>query len=544
MGENQKNIILTFRWLTLLLLILILLSGEEGLRLATRGYALAVLFFTSNLILYFLPPQRFRSTFWTSFILIADIVFITFAIYISGKVRGDLYLVYFLTIFTAALGRALRGSIVIGVMACILYGWLFSRQATLKSLFYDTSFLVRIPFLFLSSIFTGFLSQQAQTARAEKEREAYLTSELSRRLEIAIKMEEKSHQDLVAANEYKENILRSLTSGVIVVNSSGKVTTFNKAAQKITGLTTKEVIGVPIQEISNCSLDNLKNLLLVALDSGNLSSGAEVEIDLGYKRIPVGVTTSILHNNSGEPSGAIAVFHDLSEKRRLEEKVKHSERWTMLGKMAAAVAHELRNPLNSIAGFAQLLMEMCPEEDRRREYSRIIIEEVERINLIIEDILDFGGQKKPDFLPTDLNLLLKDLLLSLEQKARERGVKISCDLAKGLPLVLADCHQLRQVFLNLLHNCLEAMPEVGNLKVRTQSRDNYVEIAVSDTGTGIASENKDKIFELFFTTKRAGTGLGLWVSQEIVKNHHGEIRVESEVGKGSTFTVVLPHPSV
>lgn len=427
-----------------------------------------------------------------------------------------------------------------GVMACALYGWLFYRSSSLQGLLEDSSFWVRIPFLFLSAIFTGYLSQQVRTAREEKEREATFAAELQHRLEIAVRMEEKSHQDLISANEHKENILQSLTSGVVVVDSSRRVTTFSVSAQKITGVLPETVVGSTLDNLAQAPLDGLKDVLLKTIETEELVSGKEVEVRTAEKRIPVGITTSILHDRGGKASGVIGVFADLSEKKQLEQKLKHSEKLAMLGEMSPAVAHEIRNPLNSIGGFAQLLVERSPEGDRRKEYGQVIVQETERISRIIEDILDFGRQKKPDLVPTDLNQLLEELLPTLQSKASQFGVTISSTLAPDLPPVRADGNQLREVLLNLLHNALEAMPTGGSLTVATRATEHQVEIAVSDTGPGIDESIKGRIFELFFTTKKGGTGLGLCVSQEIVKNHQGEIRVQSKVGKGTTFTIRLP----
>jgi two-component system sensor histidine kinase HydH len=235
---------------------------------------------------------------------------------------------------------------------------------------------------------------------------------------------------------------------------------------------------------------------------------------------------------------------------RVYELMKERERLASLGQMAAGLAHEIRNPLGSIKGAAQVLQPIVQETNDAsiKEFLNIIVEEVDRLNKIVSQFLDYARPYRGDPKPLDINETVRKTLALMEKEGGHQGIEINTTLFEGLPQVRADAEQLRQVFLNLSINAIQAMPQGGKLAVSSSLRRStlrgataaFLEVRFRDTGVGIAAGDLKNLFIPFFTTKDKGTGLGLPISQRIVENHGGRIEVRSKPGAGSTFTVLLP----
>jgi signal transduction histidine kinase len=262
------------------------------------------------------------------------------------------------------------------------------------------------------------------------------------------------------------------------------------------------------------------------------------------REIPLAVSTSLLHSQTSRTNGAIAVFTDVSKTKSLEERVKHSEKLAILGEMAAVMAHEIRNPLNSIAGFAQLLQMKVEEADQRRKYVDIIVHESFRIDALISDILDFAHQKKTAISDIDFGALAGKVVSAKLDQAGRKGVRLETRIEPGLPSFRGDSVRLERVLLNLVNNALDATGSGGQVTLAAApvniSGVPGIELTVADTGCGIAPENLENIFKPFFTTKQAGTGLGLAIIQKIVEEHEGVVSVASTPGEGTAFTLFLP----
>jgi signal transduction histidine kinase len=248
--------------------------------------------------------------------------------------------------------------------------------------------------------------------------------------------------------------------------------------------------------------------------------------------------------------GVAASISVTLQNSQVYERMKERDRLAALGQMAAGLAHEIRNPLGSIKGAAQFLQPngtQAPESGSTREFLDIIVEEVDRLNKIVSQFLDYARPYRGDQSPLDINDVVRKTVLMLD-KERAAKVEISTSFIEGLPPVRADAQQLRQVFLNLVLNAVEAMPLGGKLLVSTSLRRStrrgaaaaFLEVRFRDTGVGISPGDLRNLFIPFFTTKERGTGLGLPISQRIIENHGGTIEVRSQTGTGSTFTVLLP----
>jgi signal transduction histidine kinase len=286
----------------------------------------------------------------------------------------------------------------------------------------------------------------------------------------------------------------------------------------------------------------MAHLLDRAIKEGATVDQAEILISRGVEEIPVGVTTSILAGVTGEPSGVVASFRNLSEIKMLSERVQMSEHLAALGEMAAGIAHEVRNPLNSIRGFASLIKERV-EDEKLGQFSSIIVDEVDRMNNLVNDLLDFARHRELDMGRVNLRKLVGEVGHGFSPQMQSANVESELDLPDDLPDVWGNADRLKQVTINIVRNAIEAMPEGGRLSISAGSREvdsgAVVTLSVSDSGSGIPPEIVTKIFTPFFSRKDAGTGLGLAICQKIVKQHQGRIEVESEEGKGTTFTILL-----
>ncbi|GBC78466.1 Sensor protein ZraS [bacterium HR08] len=255
------------------------------------------------------------------------------------------------------------------------------------------------------------------------------------------------------------------------------------------------------------------------------------------------VTVDPLLDEAGRVYGTVHVVSDITEQVLLERRMARAEQLALIGEMAAGLAHEVKNPLAGMKGALEIILEDLPEENPHRSVLRHVLEEIQRINRIITDLLDYARPRPPAHVRTDLNRLVEHVVSATRvQLANNHRITLEFQPAPELPSLIADPDELQKVVLNLLLNAIQAVREDGHILVRTSydPQERAIKLSVTDNGEGIPPENLDKIFRPFFTTKKRGTGLGLATCQRIVAGYGGTITVTSEVGKGSTFTVTLP----
>jgi PAS domain S-box-containing protein len=230
-------------------------------------------------------------------------------------------------------------------------------------------------------------------------------------------------------------------------------------------------------------------------------------------------------------------YKELKDSR---DRLVKTEKLSAVGEVATSVAHEIRNPLVSIGGFAQTVLNKMDEGDNRRQYLEIIVDEVRRLESILGEILNYARPVVPHFVESDLNEMIRQTVGMIRVETDEEIIEMKCNLVEELPKLWFDPDQMRQVMLNLLRNAVHAMPDGGTLTVSTELQDDIVSIEIKDTGVGISGENLNKIFTAFFTTKSTGSGLGLTICSQIIHNHGGSIGVTSKEGEGSSFVISLP----
>jgi len=347
---------------------------------------------------------------------------------------------------------------------------------------------------------------------------------------------------------YNQCILRSIRSGVITFDIKCRITTFNNTAEKIFRMKSEEVINKTYSEVfgeGNKLGEVLKEAL--AMDKTHTRIELQLEREDGQP-IWVGLSTSLLNDSKDRVMGVILLFTDMTELKRLQEQVRLKERLATLGEMSAGIAHEIRNPLGAIQGFAKLLQRNFLKGDPSWDMAQGIITEVNGLNTLVTEFLNFARPKEPILGKVMIDEVIDNALSIAEFNKGNNKVHIERNYSSDIPQIIADEDQLRQAFLNLLINSFEAMPEGGELKL---SISNYysagvnnrlssgVMVEINDTGYGIAAEDINKIFIPFFTTKSKGTGLGLAIAHKIIVSHGGRIEVRSELGKGTAFRIYL-----
>lgn len=342
------------------------------------------------------------------------------------------------------------------------------------------------------------------------------------------------------ARTLSENIMESMADGIIAVDTEGKITAFNRAAETMTGFAAPEVIGRYYGDLFSQDTD-FNSRLLATLRTGEPYIGSKIEYPIRHGKLWISVTTSMLRDINGKILGAVVVFEDLTERKRLEEQVSRADRLATLGELMAGVAHEIRNPLTSIKGFLQYFQTAGSEEERAT-YLPMLMREVDRMNRIIETLLYFSRPCQEKAVPTDLAKVLQDTLILLQSQAKSHGIVFDAFIEEGLPLVSIDGEQFKQVFLNLLLNSLQAMDHEGTIKVsaRHLRETDEIEVRFADTGPGIPAAIRAKVFDPFFTTKQTGTGLGLAVVQRIVAARGGHILIEDNPAGGAVIRILVP----
>jgi len=270
----------------------------------------------------------------------------------------------------------------------------------------------------------------------------------------------------------------------------------------------------------------------------------EIDCTLGENKvIPLEVSATLMNDENGMFLGYVLLFKDLSEVRSLRKEIARSQRLASVGRLAAGVSHEIRNPLSSIKGFATYFKERYHDVPENQQISNLMIQEVDRLNRVVGQLHEFARPITISKKPINVKTFLKNSLKLIERQALEENIKIQTDLAPEIDEIFIDPDRISQVLLNLYLNAVESVKNGGNLFIMLLKNEEKkrVEIRVSDTGTGISEDDLTHMFDPYFTTKASGTGLGLAIVHNIIDAHEGEIKVESRLGQGTTVTILLPY---
>ena len=354
---------------------------------------------------------------------------------------------------------------------------------------------------------------------------------------------------------YTENILRSIAAGVITIDKHGYIVTWNKRAEEIVNLRAAQVIGrhysefIKLLQVDLHNREETMRMVELTAQTGKVFTRNQLcyhtpQGDETY----INLSASQLRSEAGDYLGVVVVFEDVTNEVQMKEEVERVSKLAETGQLAANIAHELRNPLSSIKGAAQLLRKELPTDimTEHGEFLDMIVQEVNGLDRIATEFLEFSRVTPPEMRPVEVNAMLARLLQFMSAYLSDQEVQVVQNFASYLPELSLDRSQVEQVIKNIIINAVQAMPHGGTLTVTTRrhQQTDVVDIDFSDTGVGIPANKLDKICAPFFTTKTKGTGLGLAIVRKIVETHGGRLLIRSTPGEGSLFTIQLPvHPT-
>lgn len=471
--------------------------------------------------------------------IIGDILLITTLVSVTEGIDSPFVFLYLFSIIPASIMLYRPGALAAASMSSICYGAVVELQyhnllPFLASPTMPTKTFFYVLTLHIVAFFAvAFLSSSAvETMRKMKE-----------------ELREKD-SDIVELQAFNENVAQCMSTGLFTTDEAGRITSFNRAAEEITGYRWEEVRGkkyteiLPVEKLKDI-LHNVKALLPIY----------RFESDVPRKDgsiITLGINVSHLVDETGQSRGIIGIFQDLTKIKEMEKEVKRREKMAMIGELAAGMAHEIRNPLASLSGSMQILRQELSLRDDHERLMKIALREMDRLNRTITDFLLYAKPMPLQKKAVNINELILDTirLLKNHESFRNANILIQAELKERELILNVDPNQISQVFWNLSLNALYSMPRGGVLKIISrktehtdpQDRSNQLvwgEIIFEDTGEGIEEEILDKIFLPFFTTREGGSGLGLAIVHRIIEEHGGKIDVRSKSGKGTRFTIHL-----
>jgi two-component system NtrC family sensor kinase len=355
-----------------------------------------------------------------------------------------------------------------------------------------------------------------------------------------------AEEALRESREQLQKMFESVSDGISVVDLKGVITEVNQRMVEIHGFASKrDLVGKKAFElVSPRDHDRIAANMREAIKRGKIGSMEYTLLKANGAEFPAELSSSVLKDALGDPTGHVTIIRDITERKVMQEQLMLTDRLASIGELASGIAHELNNPMTSIIGFSQLLMEKNITDDLKDDLS-LIHSEAQRAAGIVKNLLTFARKHAPVKQPTQVNNIIEDVLKLRAYEQKVNNIEIVKNFDPALPEIMIDHFLIRQVFLNLIINAEYFMAESHNkgvLTITTQKADSVVTIAFADDGPGIAKEDLSRIFSPFFTTKEVGkgTGLGLSICHGIVAEHGGNIHAKSQPGKGATFVVELP----
>jgi two-component system, NtrC family, sensor histidine kinase PilS len=506
------------------------------IRYSIYSFKLAYLYFflvsvyILSAIYWYQARKRLNQSLFTYLQIGVDIFLVTFLVHLTGGIDSGFSILYHLIIIYSSIILYRRGGYLSASMASIFYGGMLDMQ------YYNVFFFVRsanftaMQVLYLVSV--NILSFYTV---------AFLSSYLSERLRKASQELREKSIDFDDLRVLQDHILRSVGSGILTMELTGRISSWNPAAEQITGYSHSE-IRQKWQEVFGESIKSLFGHT-DDLKERPFHFQGEIKIKDGGRAV-LGMTASLLKDDRDAVRGIILVFQDITRLVEMEEQVRRQDRLATVGSLAAGIAHEIRNPLASLSGSIQVLQAELDVQGDNRRLMEIVLRETDRLNAIITEFLEYARPTPAG----DEQIVLSSLVdetVTLLRNSREfrETIKIICNLDQ-YAIVLGDPRRLRQVFWNLLINACQAIPDSGEISVsveqRSEAGEDMAVITVADTGMGIGQESQKKIFDPFFTTKQGGTGLGLAIVHRIIDEHGGSLTVKSEPEKGSSISIRLP----
>ncbi|HEY7677085.1 MAG TPA: ATP-binding protein [Candidatus Methylomirabilis sp.] len=499
---------------------------------------LAVTFALSILYLVFLPRASNLRLFAQAQIGL-DLLIQTALVHFTGGVESAFSFTYIFTIYAAAALLGRRDSLLTASAGSILYGGLINLHYYGELLGWDGLGGLgrgRPPSYAAFQVFINIVAFFAV---------AILSSHLAERLREAGQRLQERTLDLRNLQTLHRDIIANIPSGVMTLDLGGRIISFNQAAQRITGYPAEALCDRPWTE-SPFAVYPAVGTFLQAPEAATPQHAFDNIRRQDGRLIPVGIGLSPLRDEAGSVLGLVVIFQDLTERMRLEEHLRQTDRLAAVGQVAAGIAHEIRNPLAAISGCVQLLQDEGSATARHRRLLDIVLRETDRLKLITGQFLDFARPKQVAPQPCPVGPVLEEVVALLKQShgyAPDTTILLE-GLHEGDVAVLADPDLLKQIYWNLCLNALEAMPGGGRLDIRASSRRDgeasWGVVEFADSGGGIPPDALARLFDPFFTTKEGGTGLGLSIARKIAEGLGGTITVDNRPGEGATFRVAIP----
>jgi len=481
--------------------------------------------------------------------ILIDHLFITGLIYFTGGKESAFPITYIFSIIGSSIVFYKRGAFLSASFSTLLYGFLLLLQLyqwinpSGAPPLYDTSLIFYSLIIYMTAFYIV----------------AFLSSLISEELKKKKKELIQKQVDYNQLETFNRNIIRSLDSGLLTIDLNGMINFLNRTAEKILCRNNEE-----LKNLSIYDLFPKINKVIVEVNkkaSDPLSEYQRYETLLTHregKKIHLGFSISPLTDPEGSLIGHTLIFQDITKFKEMEEQMQRVDKMAAIGLLAAGMAHEIRNPLAAMSGSIQMLKSELTLDHHQQHLMEITLRESERLNSLIMDFLLFAQPPQTNKMLWEVgNIIGETIELFIHSPSFQEGIHIFRPNPSQRFQAMIDPEQMKQVFWNLLINAAQAMPNGGEIHIHLQKRNEFwgetylplptqkkekewIEISIIDSGNGIAPQEKEKIFEPFFTTKEGGTGLGLSIVHKIIENHNGVIKIESELGKGSIFTILLP----
>ncbi len=516
----------------------------------THFFYYFISFFYLVTILYALLLKRIKDLRQFAFVqIIIDHLFITLLIYFTGGKESFFPITYIFSIIGSSILFYKRGAIFSASLSTFLYGLLLLLQLHQwinplgQPFYYEASQIFYSLILYMAAFYIV----------------AFLSSAISEELKKKKKELIQKQVDYDQLEAFNRNIIQSLDSGLLTIDLEGKINFLNRTAEKILNRKGEDLYHTSIYDLFPQINEAVEKVRKKSVDSfpTDYQRYETILNQFEGKKTYLGFSISPLTDPGGSLIGYTLIFQDITKFKEMEEQMKRVDKMAAVGLLAAGMAHEIRNPLASLSGSIQMLKSELQLDSSQRHLMEITLRESERLNALITDFLLFAQPPQTHRIPVAIEKLLEETIeMYTHSPYYQEGIRLIRPNLHQPVEALIDPNQMKQVFWNLLLNASQAITNGGEIRIKIEKEEDFlrlcfsekkqergkewVRISFSDSGKGIDPKEKEKIFEPFYTTKEGGTGLGLSIVHKIIENHHGLITVESQLGKGSTFTVLLP----